>query len=123
MAGNGIRGAAALALEAWLKEERPAIGKFTYHPPKTEAYDHETGRAYPNFAYGYVAQAIEVEVDIETGHITLIRVVSASDVGRAVNPMLIQGQIEGAVVQAPSYVTTEHLVTENILIQNPSLAP
>ncbi|HLY27359.1 MAG TPA: molybdopterin cofactor-binding domain-containing protein, partial [Aggregatilineales bacterium] len=122
MAGNAIRGAAVLALEAWLKEERPAIAEYTYRPPKTEAYDPDTGRAFPNFAYGYVAQVVEVEVDIETGHIALVRVVSANDVGQAVNPMLVQGQIEGAVVQAQGYATMEHLISENGVIKNPFLS-
>jgi CO/xanthine dehydrogenase Mo-binding subunit len=109
MAGNAIRGAAELALTAWHNEDRPAI-------------DPETGRAYPNVAYGYVAQAIEVEVDIETGLIDLIRVVSANDVGRAVNPNLVQGQIEGAVVQAQGYAVMEKLVSVDGVIRNPYLS-
>ena len=122
MAGNAIRGAAELALNAWRKEERPAIASFQYRPPPTEPYDPETGRANPNFAYGYVAQAIEVEVDIETGHIDVIRVVSANDVGRAVNPALVQGQIEGAVVQAQGYAIMENLVSVDGVIRNPYLS-
>ncbi len=122
MAGNAIRGAAELALTAWQREERPAIGEFQYRPPPTEPYDHDTGRANPNFAYGYVAQAVEVEVDIETGHIDLIRVISANDVGRAVNPLLVQGQIEGAVVQAQGYAIMEHLVSVDGAIKNPYLS-
>ncbi|MCC7207393.1 MAG: xanthine dehydrogenase family protein, partial [Anaerolineae bacterium] len=99
MAGNAIRGAAELALKAWANEERPAVGAFLYRPPATTPYDPETGRAEPNFAYGYVAQAAEIEIDLETGQIDLVRLVSANDVGRAVNPELVKGQIEGAVVQ------------------------
>ena len=67
MSGNAIRGAAEIALQKWQDEERPAIGEFMYHPPATTPFDPETGRAEPNFAYGYVAEAVEVEVDIETG--------------------------------------------------------
>ncbi|MEP7288036.1 MAG: xanthine dehydrogenase family protein molybdopterin-binding subunit [Chloroflexota bacterium] len=122
MAGNAIRGAAEKALQAWENEERPAIGNFQYRPPTTTAYDPDTGRAEPNFAYGYVAQAIEVEVDIETGHIDVIRVVSANDVGRAVNPQLVQGQIEGAVVQAQGYTVLEHLISVDGTIRNPYLS-
>jgi len=69
-----------------------------------------------------VAQAIEVEVDVETGHIHLVRVFSANDVGRAVNPMLVQGQIEGAVVQAQGYATMEELVVREGRILNPYLS-
>jgi CO/xanthine dehydrogenase Mo-binding subunit len=122
MAGNAIRGAAERALQQWQNEERPAIATFQYRPPKTTPYDPLTGRSEPNFAYGYVAQAVEVEVDIETGHIHVVRVVSASDVGRAVNPHLIQGQIEGAVVQAQGYAVMEHLVSVEGRILNPYLS-
>lgn len=122
MAGNAIRGAAALALERWKNEERPAMGTYQYRPPKTTPYDPETGRAEPNFAYGYVAQAVEVEVDVETGLIRLVRAVSANDVGRAVNPQLVQGQIEGAVVQAQGYAIMENLITEEGRILNPYLS-
>ena len=122
MAGNAIRGAAAQALELWKNEERPAIATYQYRPPKTTPYDPETGRAEPNFAYGYVAEAVEVEVDIETGHIHLVRVVCADDVGRAVNPGLVQGQIEGAVVQAQGYAIMENLVLSEGRIRNPYLS-
>jgi CO/xanthine dehydrogenase Mo-binding subunit len=122
MAGNAIRGAAAQALEMWKNEERPAIATYQYRPPKTTPYDPETGRAEPNFAYGYVAEAVEVEVDIETGHIQLVRVICADDVGRAVNPGLVQGQIEGAVVQAQGYAIMENLILSEGRIRNPYLS-
>ncbi len=122
MAGNAIRGAAERALQAWRNEDRPAIGEFQYRPPPTEPFDPQTGRAYPNFAYGYVAQLAEIEIDIETGQIDLIRVVSANDVGRAVNPAQVQGQIEGAVVQAQGYALMEKLVSANGVILNPYLS-
>ncbi len=122
MAGNAIRGASAQAIQLWEDEERPAKATYQYRPPKTTPYDPKTGRAEPNFAYGYVAQAVEVEVDLETGHIDLIRVVSANDVGRAINPQQVQGQIEGAVVQAQGYAIMENLVSREGRILNPYLS-
>jgi CO/xanthine dehydrogenase Mo-binding subunit len=50
---------------------------------------------------------------METGFIKLLRVVSANDVGQAINPGLVQGQIEGAVVQAEGYALTENLISRN----------
>jgi len=85
-------------------------------------YDPETGYAEPNFAYGYMAQFVEVEVDIETGHVDVLRVVSAHDVGKALNPHLIEGQVEGAVVQALGYALMENLVTDKGRILNPYLS-
>ena len=113
MAGNSVRGAAEKALEAWAKEERPAVGTFQYRPPRTTPLDPETGKSEPNFAYGYVAQAVEVEVDTESGVVRLVNVVSTDDVGKAVNPIQVQGQIEGAVVQAAGYVVLENFVQTN----------
>jgi CO/xanthine dehydrogenase Mo-binding subunit len=72
-----------------------------------------TGISTPNFAYGYVAETVELEVDTETGNIELTRVVCADDVGKALNPMQIEGQIEGAVVQAGGYVLMENFIQEN----------
>jgi CO/xanthine dehydrogenase Mo-binding subunit len=110
MAGNSIMGAAELALKKWRDEERPAIGTYTYRPPKTTPFDPETGKSEPNFAYGYVAEVAEVEVDIETGHVRLLGVWCTDDVGTAVNSQLVQGQIEGAIVQAQGYAILENFV-------------
>jgi CO/xanthine dehydrogenase Mo-binding subunit len=109
MAGNAIKGAAEAALAKWNAEERPAMAEFKYLAPKTTPFEPETGHAMPNFAYAYSAQAVEVEVDTETGHVRVLRVVAADDVGQAINPILVEGQIEGAVVQAQGYALLEDL--------------
>ena len=119
MAGNSVLGAAEEAEKAWRDGQRPAIGTFRYTPPPTEALDPETGAGQPNFCYGYMAQAVEVSVDTGTGHIRVDRVTSVHDVGRAINPQLVRGQIEGAIVQAHGYVLSENLVVEDGRIVNP----
>ena len=103
MAGNAIRGAAQEALQKWTNEERPARATFQYRPPKTTPY----------FSYGYVAEVVDVEVDTETGQIRLLNVICADDVGKAINPRLVQGQIEGAVVQAAGYAILENFIQQN----------
>jgi CO/xanthine dehydrogenase Mo-binding subunit len=113
MAGHAIRGAAEAALAKWKTEERPAIAEYTYLAPRTTPFDKETGYSTPNLSYAYVAQAVEIEVDLETGFIKILRVVSADDLGQAINPALVQGQIEGAVVQAEGYALTENFITQN----------
>lgn len=109
MAGNAIKGAAEAALQKWQAEERPAVAEFTYLAPKTTHFDEETGYSTPNFSYAYAAEAVDIEVDPETGHVRLVRVVVADDVGKAINPDLVTGQIEGAVVQAQGYAMMEDL--------------
>jgi CO/xanthine dehydrogenase Mo-binding subunit len=113
MSGNSVRGAAECALEKWQNEERPAVAEYTYLAPLTTPMDKETGYSTPNFLYAYAAQAVEVEVDTETGQVRVLRVVSADDVGKAINPDLVQGQIEGGVVQAQGYVIQENFVTRD----------
>ena len=122
MSGNAIRGAAESALRKWQDEERPAVGEFMYRPPPTTAFDPLTGKADPNFAYGYVAEAVEVEVDLETGQVQLLEVVCANDVGKVINPQQLEGQIEGAVVQAQGYALMEYLVSQQGRILNPYLS-
>ncbi len=113
MAGNAIKGAAEAALAKWNAEERPAIAEFKYLAPPTTHMDHDTGYSMPNFQYAYSAQAVDVEVDTETGHVRVTRVVAADDVGKAINPDLVVGQIEGAVVQAHGYAVTEEYKTRD----------
>ena len=113
MSGNSIRGAAAAALERWKMEERPAVGEFKYLAPPTTPFDEETGHSMPNFAYAYSAQAVEVEVDTETGHVRVVRIVAADDLGKAINPDLVTGQIEGGVVQAQGYAMLEDYKTKD----------
>lgn len=122
MAGNSILGAAEEAQKSWLNGDRPAIGEFRYVPPPTEMLDPEGGPSVPNFSYGYVAQAVDLSVDIETGHIRIDRVVSAVDVGKAINPMLVITQSEGAIVQAHGYTLSEALVSVDGRITNPRLS-
>ena len=108
MAGNAIRGAAQAALEKWQTEERPVVAEYKYLAPQTTPFEKETGHSTPNFAYAYAAQTVEVEVDTETGQVKVLRVVATDDVGQAINPQLVEGQIEGAIVQAQGYALMEN---------------
>ena len=111
MSGNAVKGAAERARARWDAEDRPAIIEYTYLAPETTPFDKETGACMPNFAYAYVAQTAEVEVDTETGQIRILKIISANDVGKALNPMQVVGQIEGGVVQAQGYVMMENFIT------------
>jgi CO/xanthine dehydrogenase Mo-binding subunit len=122
MTGNALLGAAEEAEKAWRDGERPGVGVFRFVPPPTEPLDPEGGPSTPNFAYGYVAEAVRLAVDVGTGHLTVEDVVCAVDVGRAVNPDLIVGQTEGAVVQAHGYAISEKLVVRDGRVVNPRLS-
>jgi len=113
MAGNAIIGAAKIAMDNWNKEERPAIGEYKYVPPATTPLDPETGKSTPNFAYGYVAESVTSIIDTQTGEIEIEDVCVVDDVGYAVNPTAIEGQIEGAISQALGYALTENFIQKN----------
>jgi len=80
----------------------------TYDAP-TVMFDRKTlyGNVAP--AYSFAAQAVEVEVDTQTGVVTLIRSVVADDVGRALNPLAVEGQICGAVAQGVGWALYENM--------------
>jgi CO/xanthine dehydrogenase Mo-binding subunit len=123
MAGNAVKGAAERALARWQDEDRPAVAEYTYLAPKSTPFAEVDGQpSTPNFAYGYVAQSVEVEVDTETGVIHVTRVVSADDVGRAINPQQVVGQIEGAVVQAQGYAVLEDFQMDDGYVLTPHLS-
>ncbi len=122
MAGNAILGAVRAARERWEAGERPAVGDFTYLAPKTSALDKKDGHCYPNFAYGYVAEAVLAEVNITTGEVRLRKVICADDVGKAINPSLVEGQIEGAVVQAAGYSLMENFITRDGITRTKELS-
>lgn len=122
MAGNAILGAGKIALEKWKNGERPAIGKFQYKPVPTTRFKEETGECIPNFAYGYAAESVETEVDMETGEVFVRKVTCVDDVGKAINPKLVRGQVEGAIVQAAGYGLLENFIQENGYVKTNQLS-
>ena len=74
----------------------------------------EKGVKYRNFpAYAYATQAAIVEVDTATGKVKLLKVIAAHDVGRAINPRIIEGQMQGSVSMGQGYALTEGHPTKN----------
>jgi len=69
----------------------------TFDPP-TSPLDHN-GQGSPYAVFGYGAHMAEIEVDIELGTVRVLKITAAHDVGKAINPTLIEGQIEGGVAQ------------------------
>ena len=84
-----------------------------YHAPAGEPVDLATGsgKVFPDYTYG--AHAAEVEVDTETGHVRIVKYAAAHDVGRAINPQSVEGQIQGGAVQGLGYGLMEEVVVED----------
>lgn len=114
MGGNSVLGAAKMAMKKWQEtDKRPLTVEYKYLAPPTQPFNKETGESYPNVSYGYVAENVELEVDTETGQIHLLKILCANDVGKAINPMQIEGQIEGALIQAAGYTVLENFIQKD----------
>ncbi len=90
-------------------------------PTYVTGLDPETGqgpRAVVHYTTG--AQAVEVEVDMDTGRVDVIRGVAAFDVGKAINPDMVRAQMEGGFVQGMSTALFEGLQLKEGVLQNPS---
>jgi CO/xanthine dehydrogenase Mo-binding subunit len=96
--------------------------------PKVQ-YEYWAPETYPlgepgdkHFAYSFAAQAVEVEVDLDTGEVKVLRVIAATDVGRAINPLGLQGQIDGGIIMGIGHALTEEFIVEDGLIFTDYLA-
>ena len=99
----------------------PAIGSASFNPPTVEM-DPETGQGKPFSTYVYATQIAEVEVDDETGEVDVIRIAAAHDCGTAINPMLVEGQVQGGISMGIGFAMQEEMLfDENGLQINPNL--
>jgi len=99
----------------------PILGRGNFMPTYVTGLDPETGqgpRAVVHYTTG--AQAVEVEVDMDTGKVEVIRGVAAFDVGKAINPDMVKAQIEGGLVQGISTALFERLALKDGVVQNAS---
>jgi xanthine dehydrogenase molybdenum-binding subunit len=85
------------------------VAQYEYWAPKTQALG--TGGDM-HFAFGFCAQAVLCEIDMRTGEVNARKVIAAHDVGRAINPLTLEGQIEGGIVMCIGYTLTEHFIQE-----------
>jgi CO/xanthine dehydrogenase Mo-binding subunit len=90
-----------------------------FYDPDNENLDREF-KGNLSKAYAYGCHGAEVEVDPETGKVKILRYVAAHDVGRAINPMLLEGQIYGAAAMGVGYALTERLILEKGEVMNPN---
>jgi CO/xanthine dehydrogenase Mo-binding subunit len=118
MAGRAVHDAAAAARANFLAG-RGTSATVQFKPRPTTSIDLVTGEGFPNYCYGYVSQAVEVEVDITTGVTRVLRIISVHDVGRAINRQQVEGQIEGCLAQAVGYALTENLISRDGKIVTP----
>jgi CO/xanthine dehydrogenase Mo-binding subunit len=124
MAAGAVRDACRAALE---ERERQGGGEVdverVYRHPRTSPLDPETGQITgerAHVALAVAAMRVVVEVDVDLGLTRVVWVGTAQDVGRAVNPLAVEGQIEGGTAQGLGLALMEELVTRNGAILNAS---
>ena len=95
----------------WMREQgQEAKVRYVYDAPKTQPLG--TGGDM-HFAFSYATQAALVEVDLETGAVRVLKIIAANDVGRAINPRTLEGQVEGGIVMGMGNCLTEEYIVEN----------
>jgi len=131
LSGNAVMAACGLAKDKWHNALRAEEGKtriearYTFRgrdARPTTAFDPETGMCDPHISYGYATQIAVVEVDAETGEVGVLKLYSAHDVGRAVNPQMIEGQIGGGVHMGEGYALMEEYVQQKGVVKTRKLS-
>jgi CO/xanthine dehydrogenase Mo-binding subunit len=98
-----------VANHAQVKIGQPPIGSASWNPP-TVPLDPETGQGKPFSTYVYATQIAEVEVDDETGEVVVLRIVASHDCGTPINPMLVEGQVEGGISMGVGFALQEEIL-------------
>jgi 4-hydroxybenzoyl-CoA reductase alpha subunit len=94
------------------KNGMPVMGRGFFDPRD------RPGLGSPTWSFG--AQVAEVEVDKETGQVKVLKITAAHDCGRAINPLLVEGQLEGSIHMGMGYALSEDLLLDNGVTLNPS---
>ncbi len=105
--GDSLPLAKVLRKAHFAKQGEMVVAETFYDPPN-EMLDKEfKGNLSCSWAFG--ATGVEVEVDLKTGHVTILKYLAAHDVGKALNPMLLEGQIYGAAVMGTGFALSEEV--------------
>jgi len=107
-----------LAEEMYNRGHSP--GAYGYFKAPERFFDPETGLGVNYSVYTFAATVAEVEVDTETGEVTVLRVWPAMDCGKVIDPLMIEGQIEGAISQGMGFALMENMELKDGRVMNPS---
>jgi CO/xanthine dehydrogenase Mo-binding subunit len=121
-AERGLAGAPVAEVARALAAERGELSVTeTYEPPPGIVWDDAryTGSAYPVF--GWAACLVDVAIDLDTYEVKVERCVQAIDVGKAIHPIIVKGQIEGGTLQALGWALWESVVYERGRVANASM--
>jgi 4-hydroxybenzoyl-CoA reductase subunit alpha len=114
----GISFAEAVTLTQKALKNQPVIGRGHFQPQE-EKVNLKTGEGNTSPAYSFGAQLAEVEIDKELGKVKVNKMIVAHDCGRALNPMAVEGQIEGSIAMGHGQALYEELIQEKGQTLNP----
>ncbi|MEU5400386.1 xanthine dehydrogenase subunit D [Streptomyces sp. NPDC005963] len=115
-------GGEALADLAEVVGDEPIEAEVEWRPRRTEALDRVTGQGNGHIQYSFAAHRAVVEVDVELGLVKVVELACAQDVGKALNPLSVVGQIQGGTTQGLGIAVMEEIVVDPVTAQvrNPS---
>ena len=91
-----------------------------FHHRPTQPLDPQTGRGDAHVQYAFAAHRAVVDVDVELGLVRVVEIATAQDVGRAINPQAVEGQLEGGTAQGLGLALMEEVQVEGAVVRNPS---
>jgi CO/xanthine dehydrogenase Mo-binding subunit len=91
-----------------------------FHPRRTQHLDPETGQANAHMQFAFAAHRAVVDVDTELGLVKVVELATAQDVGKAINPLAVQGQLEGGAAQGLGLAVMEEIQVKDGVIRNAS---
>jgi len=110
-----------LASASYQLRGEPVIATAYFNPPNTPL-DPETGQGNPFPTYIYATQVAEVEVNMKTGLAKVLRITAAHDVGKAINPQLVRGQITGGILMGLGQALMEEIILKEGCTLNPNFS-
>jgi CO/xanthine dehydrogenase Mo-binding subunit/aerobic-type carbon monoxide dehydrogenase small subunit (CoxS/CutS family) len=119
ISAGGLHLSFAQVVEIMRAERREVCVRYEYQAPETQAL-HDGSHTY--VAYSFAAQAAEVAVDTRTGEVTVLQVITANDVGKALNPLGLQGQAEGGVLMGLGGALMENFIIDEGMIFSDRMA-
>jgi CO/xanthine dehydrogenase Mo-binding subunit len=113
---------AEIGAASFFRKKKPLVAHGYYNGPEdvSPEFDPNTYRGYPAPSMAFAVQIAEVEVDPATGKAEILNFTAAHDLGRAINPLLAEGQIEGGAAQGIGWALMEDVQFENGEIVNPN---
>jgi CO/xanthine dehydrogenase Mo-binding subunit len=120
MTGGAVRAACQQVRARADEHGLPAEATVTWRHRPTEALDPQTGQGNAHVQYAFAAHRAVVDVDVDLGLVKVVEIATAQDVGKAMNPQAVEGQIHGGIAQGLGLAVMEEIQVAGAQVRNPS---